>query len=797
MHHFIYPSQDTYISNRTGLTNLNFGVDELLQVGTINTIVGVISDTREYVYVDQIFYQNSVTDFTGTFTGSVMPGTASFTGSLVGVTACLTGTGSGVDVRNERTRTYVNSQSIDRALVKFDLTAISNSIASGLITNPSFHLKVKICNEYELPIDYSVYAFPISQSWEMGNGYASDGGSDEGASWLYRDFDDGTPWSASGGTYYQYPCTQSFRYKSADIDMDVSSIVNLWIAGTIPNEGFLIISSDEVHPTGSGYWLKYFSQDTNTIYSPYLDVGWADDYTFVTGSITTSSVQITTVTGSSLTVQSESSSLYTVGGIHGNFTASAFLTTPPHYVTASSVVFDGVLVQRFTGSLTGSFYGVITDSLGTFSGSGAFSASYFTGSIDGVNTETSGSVSGSSIDGTVSSSIIMPSTMGSFLGTLQSPAILLMGTASGYYYDELYSAFGGFIWGSGFTGNIMGVPVMGLSEGLITQGTTTVTLPTEFTYRRQTSPLESPYVGGVCPTCLNIYSPIDMEYVWGGSQVGWTSTISVPSGSVITSSCGKTHTVQIMSGSFTSGVFSGSTFLAYYENYKIIFASLTGSWNSNALSGAHIVIHLPSEMYPYVMATVYGPFVNGTALGLYTLDGPGSASFFGQMVDGILIGSNLALQLTGSTFTSSFSYTSSVSLTSSVLYPMDANRPFSINIQNLQPQYKSGDIIKIGVFGRKKFPLKDFGILTQQAQYLVPEYLPVSSSYALKDNQTDEIVLNFDSYTRISCEYPGGNYFYVDTTGLPQERYYRVLIRVEDGPVINTVDTGKIFKITR
>jgi hypothetical protein len=67
----------------------------------------------------------------------------------------------------------------------------------------------------------------------------------------------------------------------------------------------------------------------------------------------------------------------------------------------------------------------------------------------------------------------------------------------------------------------------------------------------------------------------------------------------------------------------------------------------------------------------------------------------------------------------------------------------------------------------------------------------------LKDNQTDEIVLNFDSYTQISCEYPNGNYFYLDTTGLPQERYYRVLIQVNGSDSSYTIDTGKTFKIVR
>ena len=793
MHHLIYPEKDTYITNR--LPDENFGVDEILQVGTSNTTIDIISDTKDYVYVDQTFTNYGATSFTGTFTGSVMPGTSSFMGTLVGITACLTGTGTGVDTCNERTRTYAASQSIDRALLKFDLTAISSSIANGSIVNPSFHLKMKICNEYQLPIEYSVYAFPISQSWKMGNGYASDGGSDEGTNWIYRDYDGGTPWSSPGATYYQYPCTQSFCYKSADIDMDVSSIVNLWLNETIPNEGFLIISSDEAQPTGSGFMLKYFSEDTNTIYSPLLDVAW-DDSQFITGSFFTGSIQITNVSGSSTIVQA-GSSLIGAGGVHGNFKASAFLTTTPNFITASGFVFSNQIVQQFAGSFTGSLYGVGYVIGGNFSGSGIFTADYFSGSIDGTIVESTGSVSGNAINIILSGSISVPNYTGNFTASLLGLAIALNGSGSGYYYDTTYQAYTSFISGSGFTGNINGVPVIGPAYGLITSNFITVNLPNEITYLTATSPMESPYSTGLSNPANSPYAFIDLDYVWGGDEVGWSSLVPVPPNNSIPCSCGVSHSVQIMSGSFTGGPFSGSTFLAYYENYQIIFANLTGSWTSAALDGAIVNIPFPQASYPYVTAYVNGTYINGTALGIYMTSGSYSASFNGQFVDGPLMGGYARFQLSGSATTSSYAYTSSVVISSSFLNPMDVERPFSINLQNLQPEYKSGDIIKIGVFGRKKFPLKDFGISTQQVQYLVPEYLPSTSYYALKDNQTDEIVINFDDSTKISCTYPDGNYFFIDTTALPQERYYRVLIRVEDGVQIDTIDTGKTFKVTR
>ena len=75
--------------------------------------------------------------------------------------------------------------------------------------------------------------------------------------------------------------------------------------------------------------------------------------------------------------------------------------------------------------------------------------------------------------------------------------------------------------------------------------------------------------------------------------------------------------------------------------------------------------------------------------------------------------------------------------------------------------------------------------------------MPSASYYALRDNQTNEIIIDFDSYTQISCEYPSGNYFFIDTTGFAQERYYVILIRIRDGNTTYTIDTGKPFKIIR
>jgi hypothetical protein len=56
-------------------------------------------------------------------------------------------------------------------------------------------------------------------------------------------------------------------------------------------------------------------------------------------------------------------------------------------------------------------------------------------------------------------------------------------------------------------------------------------------------------------------------------------------------------------------------------------------------------------------------------------------------------------------------------------------------------------------------------------------FLPTSSYYAIKDLDTDEFLINFDTqYTQISSD-GGGNYFDIYMNGLEPERYYKILIK--------------------
>ena len=80
---------------------------------------------------------------------------------------------------------------------------------------------------------------------------------------------------------------------------------------------------------------------------------------------------------------------------------------------------------------------------------------------------------------------------------------------------------------------------------------------------------------------------------------------------------------------------------------------------------------------------------------------------------------------------------------------------------------------------------------------VTPKYLPTSSYYMIKDAESEEVLVGFDRYTKLSCEPNNGNYFKLQTTGLPQERYFKVLIKVEQSGSIYVIDNNNTFKVVR
>ena len=74
-------------------------------------------------------------------------------------------------------------------------------------------------------------------------------------------------------------------------------------------------------------------------------------------------------------------------------------------------------------------------------------------------------------------------------------------------------------------------------------------------------------------------------------------------------------------------------------------------------------------------------------------------------------------------------------------------------------------------------------------------YLPTASYYSVKDLDTNEIVIDYDTtYTQLSSD-SEGNYFDVYMNGLEPERYYKICIKTNIKGSTLVLDDNYYFKI--
>ena len=180
-----------------------------------------------------------------------------------------------------------------RVLIQFNTNEIESYISSSVLPN-DYKVNLRL---YEtegvsgLSEEYKIAAYPLSQEWDEGVGKeADDPKTTDGCSWLYRKNRDGASeleWTTQGGTYIAGDeVTQSFSSESPDINMDITTVAKKWFGGVNENYGLLLrLSGSRETSTGSFEDLKFFSRQTNTIYSPKLELRW-DDSSHSFGSLT-------------------------------------------------------------------------------------------------------------------------------------------------------------------------------------------------------------------------------------------------------------------------------------------------------------------------------------------------------------------------------------------------------------------------------------------------------------------------------------------------------------------------------
>jgi hypothetical protein len=118
---------------------------------------------------------------------------------------------------------------------------------------------------------------------------------------------------------------------------------------------------------------------------------------------------------------------------------------------------------------------------------------------------------------------------------------------------------------------------------------------------------------------------------------------------------------------------------------------------------------------------------------------------------------------------------------------------YHISFDNNRGVYYSESIQRFKLNVRPQFPTRTF---TTSSIYTINYYLPESSSlYAVKDLDTNEYVIDFDSdYTRISAD-STNSYFDIYMNGLEPERYYKILVQATVDGSTTVYDEDLIFKV--
>jgi len=163
-------------------------------------------------------------------------------------------------------RVTSGSQELSRLLIKFPTTTISSDRTAGTVPasgSVSFYLRLfNAQHSKTVPSDYKLAVNPIFTDWQEGTGldletYRDATHGNVGSNWMSAS--NTTSWnSVSGGGDWlsssaDYRYEQSFSTGLEDLEIDITALVECWLASTISNYGVgvKLSSSYEARATGS------------------------------------------------------------------------------------------------------------------------------------------------------------------------------------------------------------------------------------------------------------------------------------------------------------------------------------------------------------------------------------------------------------------------------------------------------------------------------------------------------------------------------------------------------------------
>ena len=205
---------------------------------------------------------------------------------------------------------HTSSAELSRALVQFPISSLSTDRSAGTIPasgSVSFYLKLYNARHSEqVPRDFVVNVLAVSQSWQEGYGLDMESYTDvtddsiEGSNWMNRTSNPLARWTRAGAEYHSSSYTDTdrmpnytytFAEGTEDMILDVTDMVEEWMAGTVDNNGFgiFLTSSYEAYSTASNagvlenpsgaqksyYTKRFFSRTSEFFFKrPVLEARW-------------------------------------------------------------------------------------------------------------------------------------------------------------------------------------------------------------------------------------------------------------------------------------------------------------------------------------------------------------------------------------------------------------------------------------------------------------------------------------------------------------------------------------------
>ena len=117
-----------------------------------------------------------------------------------------------------------------------------------------------------------------------------------------------------------------------------------------------------------------------------------------------------------------------------------------------------------------------------------------------------------------------------------------------------------------------------------------------------------------------------------------------------------------------------------------------------------------------------------------------------------------------------------------------------LSLYNSKQEFQRKSKQRFRLTTRKRYPDRTF---TTESNYLDIQYLPATSYYSVRDAETNEVIIPFDTnYTKLSAD-SEGMYFDLYMEGLQPERYYKLMFRSDNQEGIQIFDEDYSFKIVR